>query len=217
LYEVKEPFWQVIDHWQTLIAGMLALAAGVGAVVTTIKSASREVTAAQAQTKAAQYQIAVTREIERRRISREGYSFYAMLEAAMRSVTEDVGEARKMFAAPPPSGSSGAAHEVRQRVKRVGFAELRGAFLRFGGPLTAPFLYLDKEIEDFAAQWMNVPSATGLEPTREGINTRLHEQLGRIEQQAIILRQKAADGMKFCRDELAKELVTEADATLEPP
>jgi hypothetical protein len=134
-----------------------------------------------------------------------------MLEAAMRSVIEDVGEARKMFAAPPPSGSSGAAYQVRQRVKRVGFAELRGAFLRFGGPLTAPFLYLDKEIEEFAAQWESARSLTA-DPVRQGVHVGPHEQLAQIEQQAIRLHQKAADGMKVCRDELAKELVT-----LEPP
>jgi hypothetical protein len=210
MYEVKEPFWQFIDHWQTLIAGVLALAAGVGAVVATIKSAGREITAAQAQTKAAQHQTAVTREIEGRRLAREGYAFHVMLEAAMGAVIEDAEEARKMFAGPPPVGSSRAAYEVRQRIKRAGFAELRGAFLRFGGTLTAPFLHLDSEIEDFAAQWINVPSATGPDPVREGAHARLHEQLDQIRQQAIELHRKAADGVKFCRDELAKELVEEA-------
>jgi hypothetical protein len=51
MYELKEPFWQFIDHWQTLIAGLLALAAGVGTVRATIKSANREIAAAQEQTK----------------------------------------------------------------------------------------------------------------------------------------------------------------------
>jgi len=58
----------------------LALAAGVGTVWATIKSANREIAAAQEQTKAAQRQTAVTREIERRRIAREGHAFYAMLD-----------------------------------------------------------------------------------------------------------------------------------------
>ena len=44
-----------IDHWQTLITGLLALAAGVGTVWDTIKSANREIAAAQEQTKAAQH------------------------------------------------------------------------------------------------------------------------------------------------------------------
>ena len=40
-----------------------------------------------------------------------------------------------------------------------------------------------------------------------GVNAGLSEQLDRIEQQAIELRDKAATGMKLCRDELAKELI----------
>jgi hypothetical protein len=87
MYEVKEPFWQFIGYWQTLIAGVLALVAGAGTVWATIISANREIAVAQEQTKAAQRQTEVTREIERRRIARERYAFYAMLEAAMGAVT----------------------------------------------------------------------------------------------------------------------------------
>jgi hypothetical protein len=97
IYELKEPFRQFIDHWQTLIAGVLALAAGVGAVWATIKSANREIAAAREQTKAAQRQTAVAREIERRRLAREGYAFHAMLEAAMEAVIEDIQAARQIY------------------------------------------------------------------------------------------------------------------------
>ena len=201
MYEVKEPFWQFVDHWQTLVAGLLALAAGVGAVWATIKSANREITAAQEQTKAAQRQTAVAREIERRRIAREGYAFHAMLEAAMGAVIEDVRAAREL---PPPGPGmhSVEAYAVRQRVKRTGFTELRSAFLHFGGgTLTEKFLQLDKEIAIFGEQFM--PS---INPT-SGLNAGLSEQLDRIAQQAIELRDKAAAGMKLCRDELANELI----------
>jgi uncharacterized protein YfiM (DUF2279 family) len=99
LYEAKEPLWQFIEHWQTLIAGLLALAAAVGAVWATIKSANREVAAAQELTKAAQRQTAVVREIERRRVARERYAFHVMLEAAMGAVIADVEAARNL---PPP-------------------------------------------------------------------------------------------------------------------
>jgi hypothetical protein len=216
MYEVKEPFWQFIDHWQTLIAGLLALAAGVGAVWATIKSANREIAAAQEQTKAAQRQTAVTREIERCRISREGYAFHAMLEAAMEAVIEDVEAARNLPSPGPlaagialspshgPDAYSVQAYAVRQRVKRTGFTELRSAFLHFGGPLTAQFLQLDKETEVFAEQFITSNAATG-PPTLLGVNAGLPEHLDRIEQQAIELRDQAATGMKLCRDELAKE------------
>ena len=79
MYEVKEPVWQLIDHWQTLIAGGLALAAGAGTVWVTSHSANREITAAREQTEAA-------REIERRRVERERYSFYAMLVVIFRQM-----------------------------------------------------------------------------------------------------------------------------------
>jgi hypothetical protein len=39
-----------------------------------------------------------------------------------------------------------------------------------------------------------------------GANARVQEHLDRIEQQATRLRDWAARGMKFCRDELAKDL-----------
>jgi hypothetical protein len=208
MYEVKEPFWQLVDHWQTLITGLLALAAGVWTVWATIKSANREITTAQNQTKAAQQQTAAMREIERRRLAREGYAFHAMLEAAMRGVIEDVAAAREM----PSSGASLQSHSmpayaVRQQVKRAGFAELRTAFVRFGEQHTSEFLQLDKEIEDFAGQFMiQVNTVTGFQ-VFHGVNAGIAEQLDRIEQQATNLRGWAARGMRFCRDELAKDLL----------
>ena len=215
MYEVKEPLWQFIDHWQTLTTGMLALAAGVGAVWATIKSANREIAAAQEQTKAAQHQTAVTRDIERRRLAREGYAFHAMLEAAMGAVIDDVQAARKLPGPGPtgPATDSVQAYAVRQRVKRAGFNELRNAFLRFGETRTSQFLQLDKEIEDFAGQCMPSPpmhlgpAGVVIPQPPVGINAGLEEQLARIEQQANELRRHAAGGMKFCRDELANELI----------
>jgi hypothetical protein len=205
MYEIKEPFWQFIDHWQTLITGLLALAAGVMAIWATIKSANREIAAAQEQTQTAQRQTAVTREIERRRIAREGYAFHTMLEAAMGAVIKDVEAAKNL---PPPSADgstySAPAYAMRQRVKRTGFIELRSAFLHFGGgTLTRKFLQLDNEIEIFAEQFMMGANAR----TLIGVNAGLSEQLDRIEQQAIELCDKAATGMKLCRDELANELI----------
>jgi hypothetical protein len=230
--QLKEPFWQFVDHWQTLMAGGLALLAGIVTVWGTLRAAKRQVktandaadreikaaneaadrqiAAAQEQTKAAQHQTAVTRELERRRIAREGYAFHAMLEAAMSAVVADVEAARKL---PPPAPSEVArgnpqtreAYIIRQRVKRAGFAELRNAFLRFGGTRTTEFLQLDKEIEDFGAQWMQTYSPSSGLPTQPiGTNAGIYEQ-----QQAKELRDHAVGGMKLCRDELSKELVEE--------
>ena len=100
MYEVKEPFWQFIDHWQTVIAGGLALFAGVVTVWGTLRAANRQVksandaanreikaaavaahrqiSAAQEQTAAAQHQTAVTQELERRR-SWLAAAFFALI------------------------------------------------------------------------------------------------------------------------------------------
>jgi hypothetical protein len=40
----------LLDHWQTLAAGILAILAAVGTIWATIKSAGREIEASQAQT-----------------------------------------------------------------------------------------------------------------------------------------------------------------------
>jgi hypothetical protein len=230
MYEVKEPFWQFIDHWQTVIAGGLALFAGVVTVWGTLRAANRQVksandaadreiktatdaanrqiSAAQKQTAAAQHQAAVTRELERRRIAREGYAFHAVLEAAMSAVIADVEAARKL---PPPRSDvfeTREAYVIRQRVKRAGFIELRHAFLRFGGTRTTEFLQLDKEIEDLSAQCttpINLGSGFPMSPV--GINAGLFEQLDRIEHQAKELLDHAIGGIRLCREELSKELI----------
>jgi hypothetical protein len=229
MYEFKDPFWQFIDHWQTLIAGALALFAGVVTVWGTLRAANRQVkaandaadreikattdatnrqiTAAHEQTAAAQHQTAVTRELERRRIAREGYAFHVMPEAAMSAVIGDVDVARKL-PVPRSEAPMREAYVIRQRVKRAGFIELRHAFLRFGGTRTAEFLQLDKEIEDFAAQCTTpINPGSGFPMSSVGVNAGLFEQLDRIERQAKELLDHATGGMKLCRDELAKELM----------
>jgi hypothetical protein len=179
-------FLHYLYDWQTLIAGVLALAAGAGTVWVTIRSASREIDAAQQQTRATRRQTEVARETERRRIAREGYAFHAMLEGAMSVVIEDVQAGRKLLSGSGPLPAEG------PLVNQTGFEELRGAFLRFGGTLTARFLRLDKDIK---AQWVTPGDST------------VFNNLDRIERQAISLRDEAAGGIKLCLDELAKELL----------
>ena len=75
MYEVKETFWQFVDHWQTLtaalIAGGLALGAAALTVWATIRSANRQITAARGQTEAARRQVtALKDQIEDARTAR---------------------------------------------------------------------------------------------------------------------------------------------------
>jgi hypothetical protein len=194
--------WKGLYDWQTLITGILALIAAFGTIWATIVAANREIAAAQEQTRVAQEQIAVTLRVERQRIARESYAFFAMLEAAMGAVVEDIEAAGEIFAAETQRiGESTRAYEARQRVKKTAFAELRSACLRFGGQLTTPFLCLDKAIDDFAAEWITVPSAG--EPLRKGTNAGLGIQLQTLKLQADALRKQAHEGMTRCTAVLA--------------
>src|SRR5216683_3614609 len=92
-YEVKDPILQILDHWQTLTAGILAVSAACLTVWATIRSANREISAAQKQTAVAQDQIDMTLRMERRRIARESYAFYMVLGAAMGIVIDDAAAA----------------------------------------------------------------------------------------------------------------------------
>jgi hypothetical protein len=203
----------------SLIGGVFALIAGAALyiigrhqITATTQAADREIattkeaiSAAQEQTRVAQEQITVTLRLERRRIARESFAFLAMLDAAMAAVIEDVEAARAIFDAsqqPHDRNASAPAYSARQRIKKVAFADLRSGCLRRGGQLTAPFLGLDKGIDDFAAQWINVPTAGDHVPM--GANAGLLDQLERIEAQAVCLRDQAADGRKRCTAVLAE-------------
>ena len=196
-YAVKEPFWQLIDHWQTLIGTLIssffAVVAAFGTVWATIRSARREIAAAQAQTAVAQEQIETTLRIEQRRIAREAWAFYVMLEEAMTVVLNDIGVVRKYSV--PGRDYTMPAYQARQRIKKSGFAELREACLRHGGQLTAPFLHLDNDIDNFTGDWRPGQSVTGV-AIRLGKGEGLSEELDRLDRQATFLREQAGDARK---------------------
>jgi hypothetical protein len=84
--------------WQTVIAGVFALAAGILTVVVTMIIARRQIKASRRQ---ADRVIAATREqtettlrLERERIASEARAFRAMLEAAMARVLAEATWAR---------------------------------------------------------------------------------------------------------------------------
>jgi len=199
-YDLKDPFWICFYQWQTLATGLLALIAALLTIWATNRAANREVSAAKEHTKAVEHQITVGLLVERRRIARESYAFLATLEAAMGTVLDDVEAAKKIFTGGNTSGHSVPAMQARQRIKKTAFNDLRTACLHLGGELTAPFLRLDKEIDDFSAQWIETPT-TG-DNLKMGANAGLSEQLDRVKLQATWLREEAAKGMKHCNEVL---------------
>ena len=88
---------QIFYNWQTLIAGVLALLAGIGTVAATMLIARRQITASReetdrviaatrAQTEATFKQTEATVRLEDLRKASEALAFHAMLEAAMARV-----------------------------------------------------------------------------------------------------------------------------------
>jgi len=193
-YEIKDPFWQFVDHWQTLATGGLAMLAAGLTILFTNLAANREVAAAHRQ-------IESTKRIERRRIAREAYAFYATLEAAMVIAMEGITAAREELPnIGHDSGWSIPAYRARQSIRKMAFNDIRSACLRYGGLLTLQFLRFDKATDDFANQVREFPVGTG----KMGLHTGLRDQLDQIELQAASLRDEAVSGMRRCNEELAK-------------
>ncbi len=152
----------LLDHWQTLIAGLLALVAAWLTIRATRPSADREIEASQAQTAVAQKQIETTVRLERMRDEGEAHAFRVMLEAAMTQVLAETAWARSVYPQllTQTAGSSVDALTVRTCITKGAFAELRGACVKRGSPLTGEFLYLEGEIDNFALQYEDQPSGT---------------------------------------------------------
>jgi hypothetical protein len=196
-----------LDHWQTIIAGALALLAAVGTVWMTSRIANKQIeasreeadrviTATRDQTKVTAEQTATTVRLERMRDEGEAHAFRVMLEAGMTRVLAEAAWARSVYLQllTQTTGASTEAVAVRQCITKGAFAELRSACVRQGGPLTGGFLDLEREIDSFASQSGDY---LAVNPTiRKGMYVGLVEQLALIETKAGALRQKAFEQIR---------------------
>jgi hypothetical protein len=185
-----------LDHWQTLFAGVLAVLAAWRTIRATTKSADREVKASQDQTAVAQKQIETTIQLAQKHDEDEYDAFRLMLEAAMTRVLFEAEWAKKAYPepfAPTTEKVSVEAYTVRQCITKGAFAELRSACVKMRSPLTGEFLYLEGEIDRFAAQWAyQAFSGAVTSMVRKGKLAGLGDQLAVIEAKAVELREKAA-------------------------
>ncbi len=189
---------------QTVIAGVLALAAGFFTVVATMIIARRQIAAAREdadrviaatreQTEVAAKQTETTVRLQQTRDASEARAFHVMLEAAMARVLAEAAWARKTYlgAFTQSKNASVDALLARQCITKGAFAELRAACVRKGSPLTGDFLDLEREIDSFAA---NVRDQLASEQRgvilRMGAHAGLGEQLTLIETKADALRNK---------------------------
>jgi hypothetical protein len=178
-------FWAWVDHWQTLIAGFLALLAAFGTIWMTSRIANRQITASREEAKkviaATREQTATTVRLEQEHDATEASAFRAMLEAAMRRVLAEAAWARKTYPdtfKPTTDEVSVNAGNVRNCITKGAFAELRTACVRQGSPLTGKFLDLEMEIDNFALQCGTYAlSAAAPMPVRKGMHAGLGEQL----------------------------------------
>jgi hypothetical protein len=194
----------LLDHWQTLAAGLLAAAAAIGTIWATRSAANRQITAsreqadrmvaaARAQTEVTFKQTEATVRLEDLRNASEALAFHTMLEAAMARVLAEAAWARRTYL-PILTQTAGLSLDglvVRQCITKGAFAELRASCVRRGGDLTGEFLDLEREIDSFASQYEDRPTVTQDVTIRMGKLASLDEQLALIEKKATALRDKA--------------------------
>jgi hypothetical protein len=178
--------------WQTLIAGVFAVGAAVVTIWATIRSANREIFASRAQTAVAQKQIETTLRLERRRAAREGYAFCAMLNAAMSRVIAEVVEMTGRLA----TREQMLAFATLPKFTKSAFPEIRSACVSYGGLLTAEFLDLEGEIEQFASQCTNLQARFNHEHIPDAERERLLDKLRVIQVKAAHLREEGTTGMQ---------------------
>jgi hypothetical protein len=145
--------------WQTLIAGVLALLAGIGTVAAAIgaiwvtrSTAKKQIDAAREEADrviaATRDQTETTVDLARMRDAGEASAFRVMLEASMARVIDELALARTAVS------TSVNTPTIQGCITKGGFEELRGGCLRLGSPLTGEFLDLEREIDNFAlALW----------------------------------------------------------------
>jgi hypothetical protein len=204
-YQPVSLFWQAVGYWQTIIAGILAVLAAVGTIYFTNKAARSQVQAAREQTAAAKEQTKAGLRMERRRVAKQLFAFLHMLDAALAGVIDDIKAARELFAsAPKTEPHSQVAFEVRQRIKKTGFPDLRGAMIGCGGFLTAPFLDLEKAIDLFSERYIETTPTGHGNQIKKGETAKILEQLSSIETQALNLRTLSEEELQRCNKVLSE-------------
>jgi hypothetical protein len=160
----------------------------------TLDAADREVAAAQAQT-------AEQSLLARRQTASESFAFFAMLSGAMDLLIADANTTRGTINVARRSGLPenwvSWCQNADGALTRVGFPDLRPAFVRYGGHLTSAFLGLDRDIEDVA----RIPrlQVVNRAPTPEDVEKMLTE----IEFKAWALKRDAEQEWQRCSDLLA--------------
>ena len=201
-------FWQFVDHWQSLIAGSLAIAAAIITVIGTLVAAwwTNRATnkAAMAEIAVAQEQIRVSLETEARRIALEAWAFKTALEATMAAVLEGASDARNALGIVPANKMpTTMAYEARQMIPSGAFEDIRAGCLRYGGGLTGDVLRLEHQVARFARAYYIRTGDTGVQ-NHLGYTDGFFYQVGQIEATALRIQKEVAVEIERSRVSLAK-------------
>jgi hypothetical protein len=198
-------FWSTAYQWQTLIAGIFAVLAAFGTIWATIAAANKEVAAAQYQITVAREQIADSRRREQHSFATKNHAFLLMLKAAMKITIDDVLAAKRLMNgfSINEMPHSPECYQGRRRIRRNGFAEIRGACIQVGGSLSDLFLRLDGEIDDFSSEIFEIIFQDGTK-TMLGRHAGYYVQLDRIELMANEIQLEVGKGLERWNIELKK-------------
>ena len=135
-YVVTSCFWQVIDHWQTLIAGGIAGLAGLAAYTGALRAARRQVKAANKQTAVVERQNAALKLVEQHRIAGEQLMVARLLHASLELLSKDIADASDSYKSPREDEiiAAGDANAIRDRIKKpASFSVLMERIIRISG------------------------------------------------------------------------------------
>jgi hypothetical protein len=202
------------------------------------EDADRMVAEAQGQTAVAQKEIETALRLEELRVTRDRFAFQALFKAAMDRVIAEAKEAKEIFSKAQPVEQTGHAAEyseafdkfaertsvgaryARENFKKYAFSELRGAFLRHGGLMTAEFLELESLIDKFASVTTNVEMLGAREqPTlvRVGYHEGFEDELTDIETKARHLREEAVEALMLANAVSIEAIDTANEDDATPP
>jgi hypothetical protein len=168
-YTVTSCFWQVVDHWQTLIAGVFALLGGGVAYIGALQAARRQVKAVNAQTSAVERQNEALKRADRHRIARERLDVARLLDASLEVIASNIARVRAFYGGPPNGHiDEPLANSIRQGIGKPGFKSLRERIGVLDREIAVTFLTLEAEIDRLRA----MTGATHVSGTTDRLDER---------------------------------------------
>jgi hypothetical protein len=196
-YAVTSCFWQVIDHWQTLIAGGIAGLAGLVAYIGALQAARRQVKAANKQTAVVERQNAALKLIEQHRIAREQLMVARLLHASLELLSKDIADASDSYKSPREDEiiAAGDANAIRDRMKKpASFSVLMERISTLSPEIAVRFLALDSQIDRLKAETTSI-TVGGL----------MKDRLGRLAEAELALRKLTGEAIRSAESVLATE------------